>query len=64
MIYQKYLLSEDNDLKLEYLFLLEELFNQDNLQNIYIKFLSEKIEEIGIDNVSESYQEAAQSSNN
>ena len=34
LIYQKYLLSEDNDLKLEYLFLLEELFDQDNLQNI------------------------------
>ena len=61
LIYQKYLLSEDNDSKLEYLFLLEELFNKDNLQNIYTKFLSEKIEEIGIDNVSESYQEAAQS---
>ena len=61
LIYQKYLLSEDNDLKLEYLFLLEELFDQDNLQNIYIKFLSEKIEEIGIENVSERYKEAAQS---
>ena len=61
LIYQKYLLSEDNDLKLEYLFLLEELFNKDNLQNIYKNFLSEKIEEIGINNVSESYQEAAQS---
>ena len=61
LIYQKYLLSEDNDLKLEYLFLLEELFDQDNLQNIYIKFLSEKIEEIGIENVSEKYKEAAQS---
>ena len=61
LIYQKYLLSEDNDLKLEYLFLLEELFNKDNLQNIYTKFLSEKIEEIGIDNISANYQEAAQS---
>jgi len=61
LIYQKYLLSEENDLKLEYLFMLEELFEQDNLQNIYIKFLSEKIEEIGIENVSEKYKEAAQS---
>ena len=60
LIYQKYLLSENNDLKLEYLFLLEELFNKDNLQNIYTKFLSEKIEEIGIDNISANYQEAAQ----
>ncbi len=61
LIYQKYLLSEDNDLKLEYLFLLEELFDKDNLENIYTKFLSEKIKEIGIDNISEKYQESAQS---
>ena len=61
LIYQKYLLSEDNDLKIEYLFLLEELFKKENLQNIYSKFLSEKIEEIGIENISERYQEAAQS---
>ena len=61
LIYQKYLLSEDNDLKLEYLFLLEELFDKDNLQNIYSKFLSKKIKEIGVDNISERYLEAAQS---
>ena len=61
MIYQKYLLSEDNDLKLEYLFLLEELFDKDNLQNIYSKFLSKKIKEIGVDNISERYLEAAKS---
>jgi len=61
LIYQKYLLSEDNDLKLEYLFLLEELFDKDNLQSIYSKFLSKKIKEIGVDNISERYLEAAQS---
>ena len=61
LIYQKYLLSEDNDLKLEYLLLLEELFDKDNLQNIYSKFLSKKIKEIGVDNISERYLEAAKS---
>ncbi len=61
LIFQKYLLSEDNDTKLEYLFLLEELFDKDNLNGIYTKFLSEKIKEIGIDNISEKYQEAANS---
>ena len=60
LIYQKYLLSEDNDSKIEYLFLLEELFKKENLANIYPKFLSNKIEEIGIDNISERYQESAQ----
>jgi len=59
LIYQKYLLSEDNDSKIEYLLLLEELFKEENLLNIYVNFLSEKIEEIGIDNISERYQEAA-----
>ena len=59
LIYQKYLLSEDNDLKIEYLFLLEELFKKENLQNIFSQFLSDKIEEIGIDNISEKYRETA-----
>jgi hypothetical protein len=61
LIYQKYLLSEDNDLKIEYLLLLEELFKKENLLNIYSKFLSDKIQEIGIDNISEKYQEVVQS---
>ena len=61
LIYQKYLLSEDNESKIEYLFLLEELFKKENLQNIYSKFLSDKIQEIGIENISERYQEIAQS---
>ena len=61
LIYQKYLLSEDNESKMEYLFLLDELFKKENLQNIYSKFLSDKIQEIGIENISERYQEIAQS---
>jgi hypothetical protein len=31
LIYQKYLLSEENESKIEYLFLLEELFKKDDL---------------------------------
>ncbi len=61
LIYQKYLLSEDNDTKLEYLLLLEELFKKDKLLNIYSKFLSDKILEIGIENFSKEYQEIAKS---
>ena len=61
LIYQKYLLSEDNESKMEYLFLLEELFKKENLQNIYSKFLSDKIQEIGIENISERYKEIAKS---
>ena len=60
LIYQKYLLSEDADTKIEYLLLLEELFKKENLLNVYSKYLSDKIQEIGIDNISERFQEVAQ----
>ena len=60
LIYQKYLLSEGNNSKIEYLFLLEELFKKANLINVYSKYLSDKIEEIGIKNLPKEYQEIAQ----
>ena len=59
LIYQKFLLSESNESKIEYLFLLEDLFKKADLVNIYSKFLSDKIEEIGIENLPTQYQEAA-----
>ena len=37
--------------KIEYLFLLEELFQKANLSEIYLEFLSNKIKEIGIKNI-------------
>ena len=60
LIYQKYLLSESNDTKIDYLFLLEELFKKSDLTNIYSKFMSDRIEEIGIGNIPQEYQESAQ----
>jgi hypothetical protein len=59
LIYQKYLLSESVVSKIEYLFLLEELFKKADLSRIYSKFLSTKIEEIGIENLPEEFQEVA-----
>ena len=41
--------------------MLEELFKKDNLLKVYSKFLSNKIEEIGIENIPTRYQEIAQS---
>ena len=61
LIYQKYLLSESIENKIEYLFLLEDLFKKSDLNNIYPKFLSEQIEGIGLENVPEKYRETAQS---
>jgi len=60
LIYQKYLLSDNEENKIKLLFLLKDLFKKDNLSNIYIKFLSERLKEINLDKVSESYAEVAQ----
>ena len=60
LIYQKYLLSESVENKVEYLFLLEDLFKKSDLNNIYPKFLSDQIEGIGLENIPEKYQETAQ----
>ena len=40
--------------------MLEELFKKADLINVYSKYLSDKIEEIGIENLPENYQETAQ----
>ncbi len=59
LIFQKYLLSEDIESKVEYLFVLEELFKKNNLINIYSQYLSDRILEIGIDNLPDRYKEPA-----
>jgi len=61
LIYQKYLLSEDIESKLEYLFILDDLFKKNRIQNIFSKFLSNSLQEIGLDNIPKNYQEIAQS---
>jgi len=61
LIYQKYLLSEANNSKIEYLFLLEDLFKKADLINIYSKYFSDIIKEIGIENLPKDYQETAKS---
>ena len=48
LIYQKYLLSESTESKLEYLFLLDELFHKNDLKNIHSSLLSNAIQEIGM----------------
>ena len=57
LIYQKYLLSETVENKLEYLFLLDNLFKKDKLQNAYSKVLSETLKEIGVENVPDNYRD-------
>ena len=57
LIYQKYLLSESIESKLEYLFLLEDLFKKDQLINIYSSYLSSELKEIGSENIPDNYKE-------
>ncbi len=60
LIYQKYLLSDNEENKIKLLFLLKDLFQKDNLSNIFAQFLSDRLKEINLDDVSESYQEVVQ----
>ena len=59
LIYQKYLLSEDFGTKVEYLFILDELFKKDNLNSIYSELLSDSLKTIGLENIPENYKELA-----
>ena len=58
LIYQKYLLSETDE-KNRISFFIRGPIWKNNLFNIYAKFLSDRIEEIGIANLPKDYQEAA-----
>ncbi len=60
LIYQRYLLSDNEENKIKLLFLLKDLFQKDNLSNIFVQFLSDRLKEINLDNVAESYQEVVQ----
>ncbi len=57
LIYQKYLLSEEISSKLDYLFLLEELFKSNKIQNIFTKELVKNLNTIGIENIPDNYRE-------
>ena len=61
LIYQKYLLSENTKPKLDYLFLLNNLFEKNKLRNVYSKYLSNALKEIGLESIPEEYKEVAQS---
>ena len=60
LIYQKFLLSDNEENKVKLLFLLKELFKKDNLSNIFVEFLSDRLKEIELEDIPESYQEVVQ----
>ncbi len=59
LIYQKYLLAEDIDTQVEYLFLLEDLFKKDKIINVYAKVLSDSLQKIGTENIPKKYRDTA-----
>ena len=61
LIYQKYLLAEDTETQVEYLFLLESLFKKDKLTKVFSKALSDNLQKIGIENIPKKYKEIAES---
>ena len=61
LIFQKYLLSEDTTSRIEYLFLLEDLFKKSKLENIFTKKLSDTLKEIGLENIPGEYKKIAES---
>ena len=60
LIYQKLLLSEDIETRLEYLFLLEDLFRKAKLEKIYSNYLSDRLKNLGLENIPDRYQEIAE----
>ena len=60
LIYQKYLLSDSAESKVRLLFVLKDLFKKDNLSNIFVKFLSDKLKSIDSEKIPQSYQEIVQ----
>ena len=55
LIYQKYLLSDNTQNKLDLLFLLKDLFKKENLSNLYTEFLSDRLKELDITEIPEEY---------
>ena len=63
LIYQKYLLAEDVEKQVEYLFLLEDLFKKDKISNVFSKVLVNNLEKIAIENIPKKYKETVESQN-
>ena len=60
IIYQKFLLSDNNNNKIKLLFLLKDLFEKDKLSNVYTQFLSDRLSEFDIDDIPENFQPSVQ----
>ena len=55
LLYQKYLLSDNTENKLDLLFLLKDLFKKENLSNVYNEFLSDRLKELNTAEIPDNY---------
>jgi hypothetical protein len=58
LIYQKFLLSDNIEIKLKYLFLLNNLFKKDNLSNIFKEYLGKELKNLDPEKVPLLYKQA------
>ena len=56
LIYQKILLSDNIELKLKYLFILNDLFKSDNLPNVFKDYLSQELKNLDAEKIHLEYQ--------
>ena len=57
LIFQKALITENPENKIKLLVLLKEQFKKDNLSNVYSEYMSEQLEILEQENLSDSYKE-------
>ena len=57
LVYQKILLSDNTENKIKLVFLLQDLFTKDKLPKVFVKHMSDILEEIDPKDIPESYQE-------
>ena len=57
LIYQKILLSDNVEIKLKYLFLLNDLFKKDNLSNVYKEYLDSELKTLDPAQIPLSYKQ-------
>ena len=60
LIYQKILLSDNTESKLDLLFLLKDLFEKDNLNNIFKENLSEILKDIDSDDIPDQFKKVVE----
>ena len=57
LVYQKILLSDNIEAKLKYLFLLSNLFEEDNLSNVYKEYLSQELKSLDSEKIPLEYKQ-------